>query len=170
MEKHFRVNILLIMSINESISRIKVSVICPTFNCENYIRDTLLSILSQTHSNLEVIVIDDCSNDNTVEIVKSINDSRIRLFENVSNKGPAYSRNRGIKETTGQYIAFLDGDDLWREDKIEHQLTFMVNNNYQFTYTNYLVFSDNFKAPYKHVTGPKKYLFENLKNAVTLGA
>lgn len=116
---------------------IKISIITPTYNDEKYIRDTIKSILAQTHSNFEVLVVDDCSNDNTALIVESFHDDRIKFFLNEKNMGAAYSRNFAIKQATGCYIAFLDGDDLWSSKKLEKQLNFMMSNNYSFSCTFY---------------------------------
>lgn len=99
----------------------KVSVIIPVFNSQRTIRETINSVLNQTHSDLEIIVIDDGSQDSTAEIVSAIDDPRIRLFS-YPNAGQAESRNRGIAKASGNYIAFLDADDLWTPDKLEAQL------------------------------------------------
>jgi len=135
------------------IDNIKVSVITPTFNDELFIKETIESILNQTHKNVEVIVVDDCSTDNTINIINSFNDSRIKLIRNKTNQGAAYSRNLALSLASGEYIAFLDGDDLWKNDKLSKQLQFMLDNNYQFTYTKYSVIKDDEKYD---VSGPKK--------------
>lgn len=99
----------------------KVSVIIPTYNVEQYITKCLDSVVMQTESNIEIIVIDDVSSDNTVKIVKEYtsNDNRIKLFVNQTNSGPSKTRNKGISEAKGEYIAFLDSDDWWSEDRVE---------------------------------------------------
>ncbi len=131
-----------------------VSVIVPAYNCEKTIKTTIDSILSQTYQNFEIIVINDCSKDRTVEIVRTINDSRIVLLENVSQSGAAFSRNRGIKNARGEYIAFLDGDDIWLETKLEEQLSFMKEHNYSFTCTDYNEIDENGCPRGVYVTGP----------------
>ena len=95
-----------------NLNNIKVSVITPTFNDEKYIKETLFSILNQTHNNLEIIVVDDCSSDKTIDVVSSIQDKRIHLIKNDINRGAAFSRNLAISAATGDYIAFLNGDDV----------------------------------------------------------
>lgn len=132
---------------------IKVSVITPVHNDALFLYETLKSILNQTYSNLEVLIVDDASTDNSVGIIKNFNDSRIRLFVNKTNKGAAYSRNLALKHVTGDYVAFLDGDDLWALDKIEKQLDFMLRNEYVFSYTKYItnINGNNVKL----ITGPK---------------
>lgn len=104
-----------------------VSVIIPTFNSEKTIKETIESVLNQTLTNLEVIVINDGSQDSTLEIVKSINDSRIKVFSYL-NAGANVSRNRGLTQATGEFVSFLDADDLWTPDKLETQLKALQEN------------------------------------------
>ncbi|MBC2721493.1 glycosyltransferase family 2 protein [Desulfosporosinus sp.] len=99
-----------------------VSVIIPTYNVQDYIRQAIHSALDQTLQDLEVIVIDDASTDQTVEIIQSINDSRVHLTISPENHGPSYSRNLAIKRATGEWIALLDGDDWWEKDRLERML------------------------------------------------
>ncbi len=138
-----------------NLENIKVSVITPTFNDEKFIARTIESILNQTHANLELLIVDDCSTDNTIKIIKEYNDHRIRLFVNDKNSGAAFSRNKAIREATGDYIAFLDGDDFWDVTKIESQLSFMVENNYLFSCTEYYIIDESNNKNGKYVTGPK---------------
>lgn len=100
----------------------QVSVVMPAFNASLFISEAIRSVLSQTYSNLELIIIDDCSTDNTVKIVETFTDPRIRLIRNSKNSGISVSRNKGINSAKGEWIAFLDSDDIWREEKIEKQL------------------------------------------------
>ena len=133
-----------------------VSVVMPVYNDSRFICETISSVLNQTHSNFELLIIEDCSKDNSLEIIKEFMDKRIKLFVNETNKGAAYSRNKGIKEATGEFIAFLDGDDLWTPDKLEKQLEFMISNKYDFSYTNYEVIDDAGNKTGTYFTGPKK--------------
>ena len=136
---------------------IKVSVIIPTYNDSNYILKTLFTVLNQTHHNLEVILIDDLSSDQTLELVKTkVNDKRLIVYQNKENKGVAFSRNFGISKSTGDYVAFLDGDDYWDLCKIEKQLEFMVRNNYYFSSTYYSIVDINDNKIGKYVANPKK--------------
>ncbi|WP_420299380.1 glycosyltransferase family 2 protein [Edwardsiella tarda] len=116
-----------------------VSIIIPTFNSEKTIRDTIESVLRQSYKNFEVIIIDDSSSDRTVDICKwySLQDKRIKFFINDDNYGAGFSRNAGISQANGRFIAFLDSDDIWHKDKLEKQISFMLINNYAFTYTGY---------------------------------
>lgn len=117
-----------------------VSVITPLYNSGEFIEETIKSVLSQTYENWEMIIVNDNSTDNGVEIVKKYLslDSRIILINNEGvNHGAAVSRNIAIKEAKGRFIAFLDSDDLWTNDKIEKQIGFMLQNKSPFTYANY---------------------------------
>lgn len=97
------------------------------FNSEAFISETINSVIGQTHQNWELLLIDDCSNDKTIEIVNRhvAENDKIKLFRNELNQGAALSRNRGIKAAQGDYIAFLDADDLWKSNKLETQIGFM---------------------------------------------
>lgn len=134
----------------------KVSVICPTYNCGKYIFKTISSILNQTYQNFEILIIDDNSKDNTIDIIRSFSDERIVLYQNPTNKGVAYSRNFAIKHSSGDYIAFLDGDDSWYPEKLEKQISFMLINGYNFTYTYYDVLSEKSMKKTCYYKGPKK--------------
>lgn len=116
-----------------------VSVVIPMYNSGKYITPTIQSVLCQTYNNLEVIVVDDCSKDNSIEVVEGLakDDARIRCISQEKNGGAAVARNRGIKEAKGRYIAFLDSDDLWTPDKIEKQLVLMKEKNAVFAYCAY---------------------------------
>ena len=133
-----------------------VSVVMPAYNDEPFIFDAISSVLNQTHRNLELIVVEDCSLDKTLNVINSFHDDRIRLFANKNNRGAAYSRNLAIKESKGEYIAFLDGDDLWEKDKIEKQLDFMISNSYGFSYSNYREINNSGETTNIFYTGPKK--------------
>lgn len=116
-----------------------VSVIVPVYNAEDFMRETLDSILSQTYRDIEIICIDDMSKDSSRDIINDY----AKKYDNVvpllleENGGVANARNKGIEKARGRYIAFLDSDDIWLEDKIEKQIKFMNENNYSFTFTGY---------------------------------
>ncbi|PEL13554.1 glycosyltransferase family 2 protein [Bacillus sp. AFS017336] len=118
-----------------------VSIILPTHNSENYIQLTVNSILNQVYQNFELIVIDDCSTDNTVKIIEKYisMDNRITLIKLEKNLGAAKARNIGLEKSTGRYIAYIDADDLWEPNKLETQIDFMRNNNIGFCFTSYYV-------------------------------
>lgn len=146
------------MKLEEKImeNNVLVSVVMPVFNDEEFIEDTISSVLNQTYTNLELIIVEDCSKDNSLKLIKSFTDKRIRLFQNETNKGAAYSRNFALKQAKGDYVAFLDGDDLWEKNKLEKQLDFMISNKYDFSYTNYEVIDDSGNKTNIYFTGPKK--------------
>lgn len=133
-----------------------VSIIMPSYNTASYIEESIRSVLNQTYGNWELIVVDDCSTDNTDEVVSNIYDLRIRLLKNEHNSGAAISRNRALREAKGQWIAFLDSDDLWNPEKLEKQIAFMKKNGYVFSYTNYEEIDADGNKTGVRVTGPKK--------------
>ena len=133
-----------------------VSIIMPSYNTANYISQSIDSVINQTYSNWELIIIDDCSTDNTIEIVKTYSDERIRLLSNEKNSGAAVSRNYALREAKGEWIAFLDSDDLWMPDKLEKQISFLQKNNYSFSYTNYEEIDSEGISNGIIVTGPKR--------------
>ena len=134
-----------------------VSIIMPSYNTARYIGDTIYSVLNQTYINWELIIVDDCSTDNTDDAVKPfLIDQRIRYLKNEKNSGAAVSRNRALREAKGKWIAFLDSDDLWISEKLEKQIDFMEKNGYSFSYTNYAEIDTEGNRNGITVTGPKK--------------
>ena len=132
-----------------------VSVIMPTYNCERFIRESIDSVLAQTYINWELLIVDDCSTDETESVVRSFSDPRIRYMRNEQNMGAALTRNRALKEAKGRYIAFLDSDDLWLPEKLERQIDFMQAHHYAFTYHNYIEI-DEHSAPIGILVSGKK--------------
>lgn len=116
-----------------------VSIITPTYNCGRFIGETIESVLKQTYNDWEMIIVDDCSTDNTKEVVETykIQDSRIKYHILEKNSGAAIARTIAMNLASGDYMAFLDSDDLWMKDKLERQLSFMKKNDYNFTCTAY---------------------------------
>lgn len=116
----------------------KVSVITPLYNGREFIEKTIKSVQAQTYTNWEMLIVDDGSTDGSDEVVSRLAESeaRIRLLKNPSNQGVAYSRNHGLKEATGRYVAFLDSDDLWKPEKLQHQIDFMESTQAAFTFTS----------------------------------
>lgn len=134
-----------------------VSIIMPSYNTENFICESLNSVVKQTYKNWELLIIDDCSTDNTDKIVdKFLNDKRIHYLKNEKNFGAAVSRNRALRIAKGKWIAFLDSDDLWMPDKLEKQIEFMELNNYYFSYTNYIEINEKSRPNGNIFSGPKK--------------
>ena len=116
-----------------------ISIITPLYNSENFIQDMIKSVQGQTYRNWEMIVIDDGSQDNGPNIVRKISkeDERIKLIIQKKHSGPSKVRNIAIELAKGRYLAFLDSDDMWHEEKLEKQIRFMQSNEYAFTYTGY---------------------------------
>lgn len=133
-----------------------VSIIMPSWNTGKFIEESIKSVLNQTYKNWELIIVDDCSTDNTDEIVASFNDERIRFFMNDKNSGAALTRNRAILEAKGEWIAFLDSDDLWMPKKLEKQIAFMKDNGYTFSFTEYEKIDEESKPLNIYVSGPEK--------------
>ena len=133
-----------------------VSIIMLSYNTASFIKETIQSVLNQTYSKWELIIVDDCSTDNTDEVLEYIKDSRIRYFKNDKNLGAAVSRNKALREARGQWIAYLDSDDLWMPEKLEKQIRFMESNGYAFSYTNYEEIDVDGNKTGVKVSGPKR--------------
>jgi len=113
-----------------------VSIITPTYNSEKYISEAIQSVQKQTYRNWEMIIVDDCSSDNTIAIVEQFmeDDHRIHLLKLNKNSGPGVARNTAITEAKGKYIAFLDSDDLWKPEKLSKQIEFMKASKIPFKF------------------------------------
>lgn len=147
-----------------------VSIVMPSYNTAKYISESIQSVLNQTYPYWELIIVDDCSNDNTDEVVKEyLADSRIRYLKNEKNSGAAISRNYALREAKGKWIAFLDSDDLWLPEKLKKQIEFMVNGGYYFSYTNYEEIDESSKSMGVAVTGPKRVTKQGMFNYCWLG-
>ncbi|MDO5291423.1 MAG: glycosyltransferase [bacterium] len=134
-----------------------VSIIMPSYNTAKYISKTIESVQSQTYPFWELIIVDDCSTDNTDEVIESyLGDTRVRYIKNNGNLGAALSRNKALKEAKGKWIAFLDSDDLWLPDKLKTQLYFMIKNQYSFSYTKYEEIDESGRLLGVTVGGPEK--------------
>lgn len=116
-----------------------ISVITPTYNCADFLGETIKSVQKQTYQKWEMIIVDDCSTDNTKEIVEKYmcNDTRIKYFCLEKNSGAAVARTKAMEIANGNYMAFLDSDDIWTEDKLKKQLSFMEKYNIAFSCTSY---------------------------------
>lgn len=116
-----------------------ISIIIPVYNASATIDKTIESALCQSYHNIEVILIDDCSTDNSFDIIKnnSSKDKRIKVYRNEVNAGVSKARNLGIKLSKGEFIAFLDSDDIWKKDKLEKQIRYIKEKNADICYTSY---------------------------------
>lgn len=134
-----------------------VSIIMPTYKCGRFIVDSINSVKAQTYPKWELIIVDDCSDDGTVETVSELinEDGRIHLFQNTVNSGAAVSRNVALKNAKGRWVAFLDSDDLWEPTKLEKQIQFMVDNGFAFSYHEYIEIDEQDKELGVYVSGKK---------------
>ena len=146
-----------------------VSIIMPSYNAARFIGESINSVLLQTYSNWELLIVDDCSKDNSVEVVRKFAniDKRVVLFSLEKNVGAAAARNVAIEHAQGQYIAFLDSDDVWDEYKLEKQLAFMKQYSYVFTFSNYYVMEENGKKTENIVKVPSSLSYHQyLRNTI----
>ncbi len=141
-----------------------VSVIIPAYNCENYITQTISSVLTQTYKNIEIIIVDDCSTDDTYEILDKMKKTydEIKLIHLEKNSGVSHARNVAMSIASGRYIAFLDSDDIWETTKLERQLDLLNERNAGFSYTALSVIDTdgNMKKSIRKV--PKKVTYNKL--------
>jgi len=141
-----------------------ISIITPVYNSEKYIGETIKSVLAQTYANWEMLIADDCSTDNTASIVQQFNDPRIKYFRLAQNAGAAVARNEALEIAQGKYIAFLDADDMWKPEKLEKQLAFMIENTIGFSFTGYEVLM---AGKNKLIKVPKKLTYSQfMKNTI----
>lgn len=135
-----------------------VSIIMPTWNCAKSICESIKSVQAQTYQNWELLIQDDFSTDGTDKVVEPYAnaDARIKYERNEKNLGAAVTRNNALRRAIGRWIAFLDSDDLWMPEKMEHQLKFMVENDYAFTYHEYTEISESGEDLGVYVSGIKK--------------
>jgi len=141
-----------------------VSIITPSYNCQDFISETISSVLSQTYKNWEMIIVDDCSSDQSVQTINTFiqSDSRIKLIFNDINEGAAVSRNKAIDQARGKYIAFLDSDDLWRQDKLEKQIQYMEENDIALSYTSYELINETGKRLNKIIIPSEKLAYKDI--------
>lgn len=132
-----------------------VSIISPTYNCGRFIAKTIESVLAQTYQNWELLIVDDCSTDNTKEVVARYADPRIKYHCLEHNSGAAVARNTALKMAKGRWIAFLDSDDLWLPEKLEKQIRFMTDNGYAFSYHEYTEIDESGRELGVYVSGKK---------------
>lgn len=148
-----------------------VSIITPSYKSENFISQTIESVLAQTYQDWEMIIVDDVSPDNSNDIVEKYckKDSRIKLIKLEKNSGPAVARNRAIEEAKGRYIAFLDADDLWKPEKLEKQIKFMQENDCALSYSAYETMSEEGKLQNKFINPPLKVSYKDLLKSNYIG-
>lgn len=141
----------------------KISVIIPVYNAEKYIGATIRSAMLQTYTDIEIIVVDNCSTDASMSIAKelSMEDKRIKIIKlDYNSGGPARPRNIGIKNSTGAFLAFLDADDIWEADKLQKQMEFLLSNKFDFVSSDYSFIDENgHNIAFSFTSKIKKILF-----------
>lgn len=156
------------MTQNESNNR--VSIIVPMHNAEKYILATIESVMRQSYEEWELLLVDDCSTDRTVEMVRTVAgvERRIRLIFLKENIGAARTRNKGLQEAEGRYIAYLDADDIWRPDKLEKQLEYMKERHAAFSFTGYEFADESGKGTNKVVKVPETLNYKQALQNTTI--
>lgn len=145
----------------------KVSIIVPVYNAAEFLEETVETVTAQKETNWELLFVDDCSSDESREVIKRCarKDARIRLIEQPENLGAAEARNRGVEEAQGRYLAFLDADDLWKEEKLSRELAFMEKQNAGFVFSGYEFANEKGIGTGKIVRVPKELCYRQaLKN------
>lgn len=147
-----------------------VSIITPSYNSSNFIERTIKSLLSQSYQNWELIIIDDCSTDNSCDVIQKYadQDNRIQLIKLKKNSGAAVARNTGIEHASGRFIAFLDSDDTWHPEKLHKQINFMLEHDYAFSYTQYHQVNEKGET-IGYLYFPEKTTYKNLLKTCVIG-
>ena len=146
----------------------KISIIVPVYNAENFIATTINSVMAQTYTDWELLLVDDLSGDRSCDIIEGFEDTRIHLYRQDENKGAYAARNRGLSEAEGRYIAFLDADDLWEPEKLEHELEFMKEKNAGFVFTGYEFADEEGKGNGSVVRVPKTLPYKRALHNTTI--
>ena len=147
----------------------KVTIILPNFNSENFIGQTIDSIINQTYKNWDLIIIDDNSNIKTKNILQKYSKkNKIQIFFLKKNIGAGACRNLGLKKAKSSYLAFIDSDDLWVKKKLNEQVKFMIKNNFVFTYTNYTTFKKN-SSKINYIHCPNKISYDGFIKNTSIG-
>lgn len=141
-----------------------VSIVTPTYNSAKYIAETIQSVQKQTYQNWEMIIVDDCSSDNTTDLIKDFiaKDNRIQLHVLESNSGPAVARNKGIENASGKYMTFLDADDIWSEDFIEISIKTIQETGIQFVFSSYRRSDEELNFIYSDFIVPQKVTYTDI--------
>lgn len=139
-----------------------ISIVVPVHNAEKYIADTISSVQAQSYDNWELILVEDGSSDGSLQILNTFQekDDRIRVFQNENPGSAARARNKGLQESRGRFLAFLDADDIWSEDKLEKTLAFMKEKDAAFVFTGYEFGDENAKGSGKIVRVPETLSYE----------
>lgn len=143
-----------------------VSIVMPAYNCEKYVVEAINSILAQTYRNWELLVLDDGFKDNTLRIIEEFSqkDSRIKALPNGKNIGVSATRNRGIELASGEWIAFLDSDDMWKPEKLEKQFEIVEKEAAEFLFTGSSYINEEGEAYKEIFEVPEKITYKKLRN------
>ena len=149
----------------------EISIITPAYNAENYLCETIESVQKQSFEDWELIIVDDCSTDNTSVVANDYakKDSRIKVIKAPKNGGVAAARNIGLENATGDYIAFVDSDDLWKADKLEKQLAFMKEKGCVLSYTDFQKFNTTDGSLGKVMRCPKRMRANDILKNTAIG-
>lgn len=155
----------------KSVYNHKVSIIIPIYNCYEYLGKTLDSVFAQTYENIEIIMVNDCSTDDSYNLALKYAAKYpfINVYSLSKNSGPAIARNFGINKATGRFIAFIDSDDLWHPEKLTKQLQFMLDSNYEFTYTSYSFINESGIPTGLQRTARQTMTYKNLLKTNSIG-
>lgn len=148
-----------------------VSVIMPVYNCELYVEAAIRSVMQQTYNNWVLLVIDDGSSDETYNVARNLaaEDQRISVIQNERNMGVARTRNRGLELSEGDYVALLDGDDVWHADKLEQQINLMLREKADFSYSSYAIVDATGVPRKRNYIVPEKMNFSDLLKENVIG-
>lgn len=149
-----------------------VSIITPVYNSEKFLQETADSIFGQTFQDWEWILVNDCSKDGSLDLIKSLanKDSRVKFLSNEENLNTARTRNRGIEVAEGRFLAFIDSDDIWHPKKLEKQINFMIRNEVAFSYHGYTKFYDSEKRVLKHIYVPERVNLKDMLMSCSVGS
>ena len=146
-----------------------VSIITPSYNSSKFIEECVASVLLQSYTNWELLIVDDCSKDNSRDLLTNLaeKEDRIKLTFLDENIGAAKARNIAIRNAKGKYIAFLDSDDVWQKDKLEKQIKFMEGNDIAFSFTSYTPISEDGTISFSEIVAPTEIGYSSyLKNTI----
>ena len=143
-----------------------IDIILPNYNSSKYLKQTINSVIMQTYQNWQLIIIDDCSDKKTLNLLKKFDKHRkIKIYYQKKNNGAGFCRNLGMKKSKSPYIAFIDSDDIWNKNKLEKQINFMKKNQYSFSYTYYETFGEKKKI----IKPPLSFSYESFIKNTSIG-
>ena len=155
---------------NDTLNQTSVDIVMPNYNSYPFIEETLKSIMEQTFKNWKLFIVDGNSNAETKEILKKYtNHPNINITWLKKNKKAGFCRNLIIRKTKSEYIAFIDSDDIWEKEKLSKQLSFMMENKYHFTYTNYIAFREENKKNLQEIRPPKYFSYKKFIKNTSIG-